>query len=111
MIIDKRKYSRPSIVLGNGLNNHLNMDGDWLQLLGGISVNGVTKAFFEGKDLSYPEYYDALSFQNGIRHRVGIQIPKEEDLRKDINLERNEWTLVAHPFCTSERYPHYNNEL
>jgi hypothetical protein len=65
MKIDKNKYTKPCIVLGNGLNNYLEMDGSWIGLLDELSSKISLNNLLNTNELSYPEFYDALAFQNG----------------------------------------------
>ena len=65
MKIDKRKFSRPAIILGNGLNNHVLKNSSWIKLLNGLVHKNIPESYFEEGGLSYPEFYDAVSFLNG----------------------------------------------
>jgi hypothetical protein len=61
MNISDLKLTTPAILLGNGLNNYLKKNSSWFKLLEKISKGKIEESFFETGDLTYPEYFDALS--------------------------------------------------
>jgi hypothetical protein len=65
MEIDKQIYSRPAILLGNGLNNYRNSQTGWERLLIEISENTIPEDVFDDRGISYPEIFDAICFNNG----------------------------------------------
>jgi hypothetical protein len=65
MEIDKQTYSRPAILLGNGLNNYCSFQTDWKRLLREISENTISEDVFGDHGISYPEIFDAICFNNG----------------------------------------------
>lgn len=130
MKINSREFRRPAILLGNGLNNHLEMNGSWFDLLNTISSKRVDKEYFDG-ELSYPEFFDAISFQNG-KGTIEYESFKK-NICKNISLWRSlpghqkltqfarmnnipilttnyDFTLVDHTIAKAMNFKHVDNQ-
>jgi hypothetical protein len=64
MIISKTDFPQPAILLGNGLNNHVFTNTSWTNLLNQLTDDVIPRSYFNHGDLSYPEFFDALSFNS-----------------------------------------------
>lgn len=64
MKIRDLNLTRPAILLGNGLNNHCFLNCSWLQLILQLADKPIPKSLFENGGLNYPEFFDALAFEN-----------------------------------------------
>lgn len=70
-----------AILLGNGLNNFVGIQASWKNLLVELSNNQNTENMLQNKEISYPEYFDALSFDNK-ENTVNKEILKKEICRR-----------------------------
>ncbi len=84
MTIDKTLKS-PAILLGNGLNIFSKLPISWLDLLINISNNRDAEKILNARDISYPEFYDAVCFNNG------KGVINYQSLKKNISEEIKKW--------------------
>jgi hypothetical protein len=79
------KADSPAILLGNGLNNYSKLPISWLMLLNSLSPSGA-EVFLKEKEISYPEFYDALCFTKGKGTEEYISL--KQDICRGISLWR-----------------------
>ena len=78
-------FQNPAILIGNGLNNYSRLPISWIDLLLKLSNNAISRDVLKEKEISYPEFYDAVSFNNKKAMRG------YKSLKEDICREIKKW--------------------